>query len=327
MKRVLVLIAVGCSRAPSPSRDAPAAAVTDAEVAVPVQTATAVTTDVPILVSGPGRTDSLEKLQIRAPFDGILQDLIVTDGDRVKANQVIGWVVSRDSEAAISGANAMLRSARSPQERADAARAVVLAKRNVVRTPLRAPESGIVLSHQVDEGANVALNEQIIVIVATDSIVFLAQIAQGDLGRVRPGSPAKIVLASGPNAPLAGTVRSILPGGSASDLTAPVRVDFDRAQLKQLNLYGSVDITVDVHRGAIVVPSTSVIRDDITGVSRVATVDSTHHAHWVDVKVGLTYGDIVELVAPPFGAGTRVVIAGLVGLPDGARVQESRASR
>jgi RND family efflux transporter MFP subunit len=324
--RLAVLIVVAACSNPPAGGSGSAAAGSDAETTVPVTTASVVRTDVPVIVSGPGRTDSLEKLQIRAPFDGVLLNLTVTDGDYVKQNQTIGWIVSRDSQAALAGSQAMLRAASTPQERRDAQRALQLAKRSVVKTPLRAPEDGIVFSHQVDEGARVALNEQIVLIVAADSIVFLAQVAQNDLARVRSGNPAQIVLAAQAKTPMNGVVRSILPSGSATDLTAPVRVDFDSALPKQLNLYGVAQITVGVHRGALVVPATAVIRDDVNGISRVALVDTTGHAHWVEVKPGLALGDRVELLSPPFGEGARVVTAGQVGLPDGARVQESNAS-
>jgi len=132
-----------------------------------------------------------------------------------------------------------------------------------------------VFSHQVDEGARVALNEQIALIVATDSIVFLAQIAQNDLGRVQPGQPVQITLAATPQRPVAGTVRSILPAGSANDLTAPVRVDLAASLPKQLNLYGVAQVTVGTHAGALVVPAAAVLRDDVNGHARVALVDAT----------------------------------------------------
>lgn len=328
MKLVFAALLVGgaCSRAPSSgSAGAGSAAGSGSadETAVPVTTALVERTDVPVIVSGPGRTDSLEKLQVRAPFDGVLLSMTVTDGDRVKTNQAIAWIVSRDSQAAISGAQAMLHSARTSQERSDAERATELAKRNLVRVALRAPEDGVVFSHQVNEGSHVAINEEIAVIVAADSIVFLAQIAQSDLVRVRPGSPAQIALAARPQTKLAATVRSIMPGGSATDLTAPVRIDFESALPKQLNLFGTVRITVDKHVGALAVPAAAVIRDDVSGTSRVVVVDSTGQAHWVLVKPGLTDGDRMELTSPPFREGARVVVAGQVGLPEGARVQET----
>ena len=59
------------------------------------------------------------------------------------------------------------------------------------------------------------------------------------------------------------------------------------------------------------------IRDDVSGLSRVAVIDPTGHAHWGRVQPGRSHGNEFELVAAPFGAGTRVVITEQVGLPEG----------
>jgi len=138
----LVIVLAACSGTPSAATGSAAAGSGSAdETTVPVTTALVVRADVPVLVSGPGRTDALEKLQVRAPFDGVLLALTVTDGDHVADNQIIGWVVSRDSQAALAGSQAMLHAARTTEERRDAKRALELATRNVVKAPLHAPEA------------------------------------------------------------------------------------------------------------------------------------------------------------------------------------------
>jgi multidrug efflux pump subunit AcrA (membrane-fusion protein) len=289
--------------------------------AVPVKLAQASRRDLPVIVSGPGRTESIETHEVRAPFDGVLTDLLVTDGDRVALGQVLGWLVSSDSQAALEGARQMLQTARNPEQRRDAQRALALAKRGLVKTALRAPETGLVLSHQADEGGRLTANQTIVTIVAADAIVFVAQIAQVDLARVRAGDPAVIDLAADA-LPQPATVYAVLPGGSATDLTAPVRLDFAACTLpEQVNLFGVAHITVGVRPGALVVPAAAVLRDDVTGVSRIAMVDPAERAHWVEVKVGLSGEGEVEILSPPFSPGTRVVVSGLVGLPEGARVQ------
>ncbi len=298
----------------------------DAELAVPVTIATARIVDLPVVVNGPGRTATGEKLDIRAPFDGVLVDLAVADGDHVTTDQVLGSIISQDSAAALAGAREMLRSARTQTERRDARRARALARRYLVKKPLRAPEAALVLSHNVDEGAHVTANESIVTLVPVVDIMFMAQIAQPDLQSVRAGQPASIELASSPQ-PLAGTVHAILPGASSTDLTAPVRIDFSpHSQPRLLVLYRGAHITVGHHPHALVVPVQAVVRDDVTGVARVAVIDHTDHAHWVQVQTGLQHDGLVELVSAPLSAGARVVVAGQVGLPEGAHVETSRAS-
>ena len=273
-----VVVLAGCrgeGRPRQAAADPAAAEPSDDGAAVPVIIAAAERKDLPVVVSGPGRTESVENLEVRAPFDGVLLDLLVSDGDHVKRGRVLGWFVSRDSEAAMVGAREMLRSARTPEEHRNAERALTLSERGLVKTALRAPESGAVLSHQADEGARLSANQPVVTIVPVDAIVFVSQVAQVDLSAVRAGQPAVIALAGDP-ASRQGTVHAVLPGGSATDLTAPVRIDFARDRLPgEINLFGVAHITVGVHAGALVVPKAAVIRDDVTGVSRVAVVDQT----------------------------------------------------
>jgi multidrug efflux pump subunit AcrA (membrane-fusion protein) len=298
----------------------------DGQLAVPVTVANATYADLAVVVSGPGRTGSSEQLDLRAPFEGVLTDLVVADGDHVESGQVLGWVVPQESAAAMAGAQQMMQSARTPAERRDAKRALALARRSRVRHALRAPEAAVVVSHKVDEGAHVSTNESIVTLVPLTDVHFIAQIAQPDLASLHPGDPATIQLSSR-SRPFHGIVHAILPNASPTDLTVPVRIDFVASTApQQLDLYGVAHVVVAHHAHALVVPAQAIIRDDVTGVSRVAVIDASDHAHWVRVRSGPSQGIEVELVAAPFGAGTSVVVSGQVGLPEGARVEVSRAN-
>ena len=68
------------------------------------------------LASAPGHTVALVQQKIRVPFAGTLVTLSVADGDRVRRGEVVGTIVSRDSEAALSGAREMEREANTPAE-------------------------------------------------------------------------------------------------------------------------------------------------------------------------------------------------------------------
>jgi multidrug efflux pump subunit AcrA (membrane-fusion protein) len=89
---------------------------------------------------------------------------------------------------------------------------------------------------------------------------------------------------------------------------------------RALNLFGTAHVVVSEHRDVLVVPAPAVLRDDVTGVTRVATVTAQGAVHWVDVTTGVSARGLVEITAPPLPLGAPVVTSGQVGLPEGARV-------
>jgi len=318
LKTLLVLLALSlaaCREKPSaeaPAADPPAAAI-------PIEVAKAARATLSDVVSGSGRTAALAQEKIRAPFAGTLTELSVSDGDRIHRGDNLGTIVSRDSEAALAGARQMERDAKTDAERADAARALELAGRGLVRAPLTAPSDGIVLAHAAARGDRLSDEQEILTIADAGSIVFLVDVTQSDLGRVRPGQNVAIEV-PGRTDRFSGTVHDVLPGANAADFTVPVRVDLRALPgVPPLGLFGTARITVAEHRDAIVVPDAALVRDDLAGTSRIALVDGGK-AHWIDVTPGLRGPAGTEITAPKLAPGQSVVVAGQVGLPEGAAV-------
>lgn len=298
-----------------------AAGSTTARTAVPVQVDTVAVENLNVVVTAPGRTEALRQDRVRAPFGARLVSLRVTDGDRVSAGDVVALVESKNSEAALRGAQQMLAAARTAQDSADARRAVAVAQRDLVRQALRAPAAGMVLSHGAETGDYVDEGEVLVTIAESGTVFFDAQVSQSDVSRIRPGQHATIDMPAAGDS-LRAVVHGVLPSASSENLSAPVRLDFQPARPNlAVGLFGTAHIIVAHRLNAAVVPASSVLRDDVTGVSRVAEVKSDGTAHWVVVQTGVQQGDRVEIVSPRLVAGTRVVTDGQVGLPEGATVQ------
>lgn len=288
--------------------------------ATPVRVAKVERTTLARVVDATGRTAALEQQKLRAPFTGTVTELRVVEGDRVTAGEEVGAVVSRDGEAALDGARQMLREATTESERRDAERAVELARKDLVRVPLSVKAAGLVLSREVSAGDRVGEGDEILTVAIGHSVVFTAEVAQSDLPSIHPGEAAVVQL-SGRNGPLAGKVHGILSTADPAALTAPVRIDLEPpAADLALGLFGTARITVGEHRNVPVVPAAAVLRDDVSGVSRIATVDPQGKVHWVEVTPGLAQGGRVEITSPKLATGQTVIVSGQVGLPEGTAV-------
>ena len=321
-----------CSRGSSTaSTGDPGAATSDTTAfdslaATPVHMTVVERGNIAITVTGPGRTDALDLQKVRAPFTGILTLLRIAVGDHVGAGQVVAAVVNQPSQAALIGAEAMLRSASTPAQRSDAERALVLAKQNLVATQLTAPRAGVVVSRGASQGDLLSQGDSILTIASAGSIVFVARIAQGDLAQVRVGQRANVNL-PGQLGAVPGMVHGLLPADTNSVMTVPVRVDFSTNLQTagapiQTGLFGTAEIIVGERFAVPIVPTAAVLRDDISGISRVALVTSARKAHWVTVTTGATQSGGVEIKTPALAPGQRVIVSGQVGLPEGSKVRE-----
>lgn len=316
-----VLVMVACSGGREASDETAASRDTTA-AATPVRAAPVERADLDVVITAPGHTEALRLDRIRAPYPAQLLALRVTDGDRIVAGQVVAEIVSKNSQAARQGAEQMLAAARSAQDSADAERAIRIARQALVRQPLRAPAAGVVLSHAAEEGDYLDEGEVFLTIAETGGVYFNAQVMQGDLSRVRPGQRARIDIPAVGNEPVGAVVHGVLPSASSQNLSAPVRLNFSPTRPGlPVGLFGTASIVVARRRGAIVVPAAAVLRDDVTGISRVALIDSSSVAHWVVVQPGTQRDGRIEITSPRFAPGQRVIVQGQVGLPDDTRVQ------
>jgi RND family efflux transporter MFP subunit len=322
----------GCSKtsaAGSDAKDSASAsdsASTDSLAATPVQMAVVQRGNIAITVTGPGRTDALELQNIRAPFTGILTSVRYNVGDHVSSGQPVASIVNQPSQAALIGAEEMVRSASTAAQRSDAERALVLAKQNLVATQLRAPRAGVVVSRGATQGELVSQGDSILDIASANSIIFVARIAQADLTQIRPGQSVRLTL-PGQLGPVPGIVHGLMPADSNGSMAVPVRVDLSRNIQTaggpiQPGLFGTAEITIGQKFGVPIVPATAVLRDDITGISRVAVVSGKGRVHWLTVTTGATQGGNVEIVNPALAVGQRVIVSGLVGLPEGSKVRD-----
>jgi multidrug efflux pump subunit AcrA (membrane-fusion protein) len=318
---VVLLFALACQGGGgSGAVDAGAAEPGDGGAEVPVKVAQIVRMDLAVDVSAPGQTAALEVQKVNAPFAGRLVALDVADGDTVQRHQVLGKLMAAESVSALDGAKRMVDGARTAQQRRDATRALELAKANAVALMLRAPERAVVVSHEANAGSTVAADQVLLTLAAVDSVAFIAQLVQTDLSQIAPGESAQIDLAGMSN-PLPGKVHAILANANPAALRVPVRIDFVPPRRVALGIFGTARIVVATHQGAVAAPAAAVLRDDVSGISRIAVVRQDSRAHWIDVNTGIAQRGFVELVRPTLRPGETVVVAGQVGLPDGAQVR------
>jgi biotin carboxyl carrier protein len=271
-------------------------------------------------VTASGSWRSSGEVDVIAPGACLVQSVLARVGDRVRAGQAVAWLETRESAATLHGAELMVQQAHDSTSRAEARRAVMLARRDAVRISVAAPRAGIVVRRSVEPGSQVADAGEILAIVPTELIVFEARVPGLDRPRLKPGQSATIVVPGFPA--ITASLQRILPTADSVAQSALVWLAPNRVgPLPGLQGFGTATITIGAMRSAAAIPDSAVVEDDLTGETRVAVVGPGSLALWTRVTLGSGAGGWRELKAPALGVGTRVIIEGQRGLPDSTRVK------
>ncbi len=316
----LLLATIGaCGRKGGSDDDAEGGGDPAGNALVPVRLAVIQPRDFQDTAESPGTWTSAAEVVVTAPFAARVQELNVRVGDRVARGQRVALLTTAESEATLEGAELMAREASDSSGRDEARRALAQARRELVRVPLAAPEAGFVLRRSAEPGTRVESAAEVVALVPWSDLVFEAHVPSVLGPRVRAGQPARVVEEGRP--PRAARVLRVLPAADSTDqATIAWLAPLGPTAPPQLGHFGTATIDLGSARRMPAVPDSAVVVDDLTGVTRIAVVDSSR-AHWVPVQLGAAAAGLREIRSPAIAPGTHVVVVGQRGLPEHARVQ------
>lgn len=248
-------------------------------------------------VDATGSVAPLNRVEIKPPISGRIEQLVVDEGDSVKAGQVLAWMSSSDRAAILDAARAQ-----GPEELKhwqDAYKP----------TPIVAPLSGVVILRNVVVGQTV--DPSTVLYAMSDTLVVIAQVDESDIGHVRMGMPARITLDAYPDRPVEGKVFDILyEGKNVSNVIqygVKIKVQpvprFFRSQMT-----ANISFIVERKPQATLIPAAAV--KDLPGGGRQVLVPGPEGEPPVakDIKTGLESGESVE-VLEGLEPGDKVLVA------------------
>jgi hypothetical protein len=310
---VAVALAAGCARHAEEDEGDAVAAV------VPVRTATVEERTFTDAIDAPGQWRSSGDVSLPTPFAAIVESLEPRLGDLVAAGDTLGMLVTRESRAALRGAELLLREAHDAASRTEAERAAALARRDLVRVPLVAPRAGVVTKRDAEPGAELGESAEVLAITPLESIVFEARLPAAATQLVRAGQSATVRTVGEPDHEA--RVTRVLPAASAADQATLVWLAAVGGRTPLLDRFGTVSIRTSGTRRAPAVPAGTVVENDLDGSARVVVVAADSVATWTLVKLGAAAEGWRELVGGSLAAGAVVVVEGQRGLPDSTRVK------
>jgi RND family efflux transporter MFP subunit len=220
----------------------------------------------------------------------------------------------------------LLTGEKTAQARVLAAQAALQAQEvRLSQTSLRAPDDGIISARNATVGAVVAAGTELFRLIRKGRLEWRAEVTSAEIGRLQPGTPARITAASG--AQLEGRVRMIGPTVDAQNRNALVYVDLkpvpgpaSGSARAGMFARGEFDLgAVDT----VTVPQASVVVRE--GFSYVFRVGADGRVAQVKIQPGRLAADRIEVVSGlPQDA---VIVANGAGfLNDGDLVRVSNGS-
>jgi multidrug efflux pump subunit AcrA (membrane-fusion protein) len=327
MKRLLIpllaaALLAGCGR----HRDDDDQPNESVEPRVPVKTAPIREGQATITIHAVGKTDALRKQKVYAPIAGIITSLRIQEGSSVRSGGTIALIRTKESQAAIAGAEALLQSAATDAQRQEAQHALDLAKRSDNLSAVKAPFDGYVAQRLVSESEVVAENAELGTLVDLSSVVVVAQVPMKDVEALKTGQSALVDFPSIAGQTFETTVDAISPQASVESQTVPVRLRFHdrRNRLKnplRTEMIASANIITGTRPHALFVPEHALIRSDETNTSFIFVVAKDSIAHKIQVEAGVQKDSMIEIRSRELTAGLPVIIEGNYGLSDSSRVE------
>ncbi|MBI5514035.1 MAG: efflux RND transporter periplasmic adaptor subunit [Deltaproteobacteria bacterium] len=195
------------------------------------------------------------------------------------------------------------------------------------RAVVRAPFAGVVLTTHIEEGEVTAPGAPMLSLADTTSFHVDADIDEADLGRVREGMAAEVVLDAFPTERLPGRVTELAPSVTQDlrgNRSIALRVALDPDPRLRVGMSADVDVVVATREDAVHVPPNAVLG---RGTDRAVWVVEGGVVRRRRIEVGVATWEAVEVLRGA-SAGDRVVVSlATEQLTDGARVTARPAQR
>jgi RND family efflux transporter MFP subunit len=181
---------------------------------------------------------------------------------------------------------------------------------NLQNTSVISPVDGFVGKRTVDPGAMVNTNTAIGSVVDISRVRLVVNVVEKDLRLVNAGDPAVMEVDAYPGEKFPGKIARVAPVLDPATRTATMEVEMPNPDGKlKPGMYARINLTVDEHANALIVPKTAVV--DYSNDRGVWVPNENNRAVFVPLKLGIENTDTIEV---------------LDGLKEGARFVNNGAS-
>lgn len=188
---------------------------------------------------------------------------------------------------------------------------------------VKSPISGVIGKLLLDQGSSIVPQIPVAVVVKMDKVKAVFNVGEKDLSKIRKGMYAEIRVDAYPDETFKGRVTRISPVVDPMSRSASCEVLLTNPRYKlKPGMFAEIEVLVEVHRSALLVPEDVVIKDLKQGINYIFLLEDSV-ARKREVELGISSGDTVEIVSGLNG-GETVISKGQNFLQDGKKVKIAR---
>lgn len=251
-----------------------------------------------------GRTEADQRVNLRAQTPGLVEEIPVRKGEKVKAGDIICKLETGSrtahvlrAQAGVSQAELDHAAAHTLNEKGYASETRVLSakaaldaagatlaemKLDLSRTTLRAPFDGVIDVLPTEIGTLLSVGDICAEIVANDPMLVIAQVSERDIGRIKQGMKGSAHLVTGHTAE--GELRYIAP--SADRATRTFRIELivpNPDDTLRDGVTAEITIPLETARAHRFSPAILALNDD--GLIGVRTLDENNKVDFMPVRI------------------------------------------
>ena len=242
--------------------------------------------NIEVTIQSSGVVHPQNRLEIKPTVAGRIEQILVNEGDLVKAGQILVWMSSSERAALLDAA------------RARGTNTLAYWQDIYKATPLVAPLDGMIIARLMEPGQSAVLNDKILVM--SDMLVVEAQVDETDLARIRLGQQVEVRLDAYPNKPLPPQVSHI-----AYEAVTTQNVTIYEVQVlpKKMPHFARSGMSATLSflqaqtNGALVIPAEAVVSGEDKPQVRIPPPASGGEPVLRGIETGLSDGRLVAVIS------------------------------
>lgn len=294
-----------------------------------------------------GTVEPLRSIQLAARTDGVVAEVEVEAGDRVRAGQLLARIDVSEQQAELARAEASLREARANFERLDALRdrsfvdaASVLSARSALEVAqsevelwrtrvqfgrIEASIDGYVIARMIEPGAAVGRLAPAFELADLDQLVLRVGVSELDAARIAPGADVEVAVDALGGENVEARVRRVFPAADPSSRLVTVELELPQAHALGVRpgFLARARFAIEARSDVLAVPAGAVGLGEqsfvmvIDGEGRLARREvetGVVRGEWREITAGLEAGEQIVATSPlELAAGDRVRVVETVG--------------